>query len=118
MIHTSRYEFRTSEACRRIVDTFKKTGRAKALEKPDSELTRRIAAVFDVPEDYLDMNTAHALFSPNAMPDDEYSGGTYNLGFKNSLLRGADHGRTAGLRGGYMDPLSGIIDDLFLKVVV
>ena len=64
------------------------------------------------------MNTAHALFSPNAMPDDEYSGGTYNLGFKNSLLRCADHGRAAGLRGGYMDPLSGIIDDLFLKVVV
>ena len=116
LLHNSRHEFRASEACRDLVDTLK-TDDDASLVGPDSELIQRISAIFDVPEDYLDVNTAPALFSPNAMPDDEYSGGTYNLSFKNCLMRCADHARTAGLRAGYMDPLSQIIDDLFLKVV-
>ena len=74
--------------------------------------------MFDVPEDYLDLSLAQEFFSPNAMPDDKYSGGMYSLSFKRNLMRCVDSGRTSASESGYLDPLSQILDDLFLKVVV
>ena len=49
----------------------KKTDDVTSLVEPDSELIQRISAIFYVPGDYLDVNPAPALFSPNAMPDDD-----------------------------------------------
>ena len=88
------------------------------LAKPSDMMQLRIMSLFETPEDYLDMELAKGLFAPNSMPRDIRSGNKSYHQFKSVLFRMADWMRVDAEQQDRFDPLSMILDDLFLQVVL